>query len=492
MARYLCWESSAASIASQAADYAGAAGASGALTLSAAADKFGQDFGGGAYTVHQTFVEFDLSGIDDGETIRFARFLPPTIHAHATAGFDVQVRLHDWGGEIAAGDFVPSADLASAGTLVASGSCEYWGNPWSEANHAALNSTDAQADALRAAASAAQAGDGILRVVVYSRHQADLVAPTGADYVEGHVGGTGWGLQVLTDFWYGPVGYGGWGSSNLSSYAVLACPGARQGDVLAAFVSVSHSGAMEIAPPAGWTEIAKQTCAEGTGAVFAKVATAADIAGEHVFGFSPSTGYLMIASAAFYGIDTEGDPFGVASAVADADGTKAFATLTQTTAANLLIALVLYPGAAVSSGGCSSPSVANDNPATWYANFIRNWSLYGSNYLSYARRDALGATGAGQATGSSDDSVDVLWLLPGLEYAPHWPTITINNNAATTDDNDVVLTMSATPEPAEMAFSEDGLTWSDWEPWATSRAFKLSPQTAYPTQTKSVYLAVRG
>ncbi len=71
--------------------------------------------------------------------------------------------------------------------------------------------------------------------------------------------------------------------------------------------------------------------------------------------------------------------------------------------------------------------------------------------------------------------------------------------AESTDDNDVILTIYCPgcpyghPEhdPYEMCFSEDDVTYGDWEAYATTRDYQLSPQTSYPTQAKTVYVKFR-
>jgi hypothetical protein len=55
-------------------------------------------------------------------------------------------------------------------------------------------------------------------------------------------------------------------------------------------------------------------------------------------------------------------------------------------------------------------------------------------------------------------------------------TIQINNGAKTTETNEVTLSLFAIDELSgisDMRFSTDGTTWTDWEPFANSKAFDL-------------------
>lgn len=68
--------------------------------------------------------------------------------------------------------------------------------------------------------------------------------------------------------------------------------------------------------------------------------------------------------------------------------------------------------------------------------------------------------------------------------------LVINGGAASTDDNDVTLTMDATANghaPDQMCFSENGSSWSGWESYATTKAWQLPAQDDEDPHTCTVY-----
>jgi hypothetical protein len=69
-------------------------------------------------------------------------------------------------------------------------------------------------------------------------------------------------------------------------------------------------------------------------------------------------------------------------------------------------------------------------------------------------------------------------------------SILINSGATYTSSTDVTLTLSATDAGsgvAEMCFSNDGMSWSSWEPYATSKAWTMTAGDG----TKTVYVKFR-
>lgn len=72
-------------------------------------------------------------------------------------------------------------------------------------------------------------------------------------------------------------------------------------------------------------------------------------------------------------------------------------------------------------------------------------------------------------------------------------TLAINGGAASTADNDVTLTIDAGEpgeRPAQMRVSEPGKD-GGWQEYRSSRAWRLTPQTVYPTQAKTVRVEFR-
>jgi hypothetical protein len=73
---------------------------------------------------------------------------------------------------------------------------------------------------------------------------------------------------------------------------------------------------------------------------------------------------------------------------------------------------------------------------------------------------------------------------------PMNPSISINNDAAKTDAPQVILKLNAydvTSGVNEMAFSEDNITWTDWEPFMAIRYYTLSEGDG----EKTIYFRVR-
>lgn len=77
-------------------------------------------------------------------------------------------------------------------------------------------------------------------------------------------------------------------------------------------------------------------------------------------------------------------------------------------------------------------------------------------------------------------------------------SIVIDDGATSTDDNDVHLDIHASASAqganvpiSQMCFSTDGATWSDWESYATTRAYQLPPQSDENAHTITVYVKFR-
>lgn len=94
----------------------------------------------------------------------------------------------------------------------------------------------------------------------------------------------------------------------------------------------------------------------------------------------------------------------------------------------------------------------------------------------------------------SDASIVV--KVNGFRLGPEWSNLSlaINGGAAATDDNDVTLTLHADADgspPDQVALSDDGEEWGAWQSYGTSKSYQLTPQTSYPSQTKTVYAKFR-
>jgi len=79
---------------------------------------------------------------------------------------------------------------------------------------------------------------------------------------------------------------------------------------------------------------------------------------------------------------------------------------------------------------------------------------------------------------------------PGFDTTAPKGTVSISGGAASTARSIVRLTLSATDEGGSIEhtrFSNGGTDWSDWEPYATSKVWRLSPGTG----KKTVYAQFR-
>jgi len=102
-----------------------------------------------------------------------------------------------------------------------------------------------------------------------------------------------------------------------------------------------------------------------------------------------------------------------------------------------------------------------------------------------------------KATGGSDGwTANAWWIVnygnPGIEWTGL--SLSINGGVATTDDNDVALTINARANgspPDEMRFSSDGVVWTDWQAYATGRAWQLPAQTDADPHACTVYAQFR-
>ncbi len=79
------------------------------------------------------------------------------------------------------------------------------------------------------------------------------------------------------------------------------------------------------------------------------------------------------------------------------------------------------------------------------------------------------------STAESSTYASITYTLP-----PTGLSITINGGAAETTNHTVTLTLSAT-SATHMCFSNDGLAWSGWEPFATTKVWTLPTTAGYKT-----------
>ena len=143
-------------------------------------------------------------------------------------------------------------------------------------------------------------------------------------------------------------------------------------------------------------------------------------------------------------------------------------------------AVTLLLSATDDSGTVTQMRFSNDNStwSTWEAYATsKAWTLTsgdGTKTVYVQFKDAVGNV----STTYSDTII--------LDTALPTGSISINNGASTTTVTGVTLTLSCTDSGsgcAEMQFSTDNTTWSDWEAYATSKAWTLTSGDG----TKTVY-----
>jgi hypothetical protein len=160
-------------IRSQDATYA-TARSGGTLTTTAATlyGQVGQDFATPNYTCHETFLDFDTSGIPADATITSAVLSICGEGDSSATDFTIKVIARDWGTTLENADWIAGADLDAAGTLVA---------------HYATVSGWASAPSFNAFIDDAMAASivkgGHTRLVLYSDRHAAGNTPTGTEYV---------------------------------------------------------------------------------------------------------------------------------------------------------------------------------------------------------------------------------------------------------------------------------------------------------------------
>lgn len=103
-------------IASTSATYATARAGTGTLTVVGPTDgalRLGQQLAAGTYSVWQSFISFDTSGIPEGVPVLQAQLQGVVGTDNSTTNFTMEARIHDWGTTLETTDFVAGADLAS-------------------------------------------------------------------------------------------------------------------------------------------------------------------------------------------------------------------------------------------------------------------------------------------------------------------------------------------------------------------------------------------
>ena len=121
----------------------------------------------------------------------------------------------------------------------------------------------------------------------------------------------------------------------------------------------------------------------------------------------------------------------------------------------------------VQDDGTLGASALWQTAAAWDTVTVTGLSEYAEHAFTAAVRNGAGVETASGPAGAA-------WT---LDVTPPTGTILVNGSAAYTNTTAVTLELSASDAGsgvADMRFSNDGLTWSGWEPYAASKAWTLA------------------
>ncbi len=480
-------------VTSQNATYATAReGGTLSLTTNAYA-RVGQDLG---YYCYQTLLDFDTSSLPDDEDIVSA-FLTFRVQAfYLSESFVMELRAYDFGGTREKEDFRPGSQLDNytllgsidmATVLASKGSGNANVYTWQiPVDPAALNVINKS---------------GSTRLILVSREQRLGNAPTANQYVTLYSSNMPQLIVRTKGKSYGGVRHQ-WQTSSTTLTLQMPRPLAVGDLLLVHHVANKGSTTWHSAGMAGWTCLQFYSDANQSAYVAARLATADDLAvSATTFPIDGFDGGLSnVASRAavsvWSGLSQSAPVFASSKhGTNPASATVTADAITPKKANEWLLFLVSAQRVASGTPTVSGYAVANDNPATWTEEYDVGDLLCGTLSLALAEYAGAGSTGAGTAT-LSQSLINQGFLIALAPSGPSWTdvSVSINAGAASTDDNDVTLTLHAAADdaaPTSMRFSEDGETWTDWESYATTRAYQLSPQTSYPTQAKTVYAQFR-
>jgi hypothetical protein len=453
--------------------------------------RVGQNVG---FYCYQTPLDFDTSSLPANEEI-VAAFLTFRVYQFSNSDpFTLEVLAYDFGASVATDDFVPGSEL---GDLPLLGSLDMAG-PLANKGVGNANTYTWQIQ-LDPATLGNINKTGSTRLLLASKEQRIGTQPTQTAYVRLE-------RNSSPQLWVRTKGktYGGASSihSTSSSTINLATPRPLAVGDLMLLHHVVNKGAtawrtsME---EKGWECLEFYTDAQQTAYVAAKVAGATEVSPdgtiETVNGADGATSQGSRAVISVWAGLSQSAPVFASSQHGTNPASTAVAAdaVTPKKASEWLLFLVSAQ-AASPSATVSGYAVANDDPL-WAEVYEYSTYTAGSLACALAEYAGSGSTGTGSAT------LDVSLINQGFLIAlaplgPSWTdlSVSINDGAVSTDDNDVILSLHADADgvaPTSMCFSEDGATWSDWEDYATSSAYQLSAQTSYPSQTKIVYVRFR-
>jgi hypothetical protein len=470
--------------------------------------RFGQD-NNNPYVICETFWEFDLSDVEG--TVQEAK-LAGFLHCSITNPLDCthQVRVADWGsGAPTTDDWIPGAnfnddDYPIFATKTQGNFQQHIYTPTNAdtvAYHSCFDTASGGEDLLNVG--------GVQRFVVVSSKTVAGKASESYYYCED----AEWDrtatdkepvLIIVTNAPGEPVVTGWRPRYTYASTLTLYNPGGiLPGSLLIAVTSGAGASSNGSEGGSSWQSLdyiaSDGTCSMG---IWWKWAESGDVDLTNldwVFvagGGGGSLGCLFAIS----GVDPD-DPVGAHSMLRDSasDTTANGTAITTWDDDRTLVMSVVVPASSASL--VSGYQIATDNPDEWVEAFDYRHSTDTRTIAA-----ALGVKPNNGNTGTPSATLSVastsLLSLVELNPAPlpqQWTTsISINAGASSTDDNDVVLALSAavtiqgeSQTVDQMCFSDDGVTYGAWEAYATSRAYQLPAQDDADPHVCTVYVKFR-
>lgn len=469
--------------------------------------RFGQD-NNNPYVICETFWEFDLSDVEG--TVQEAK-LAGFLHCSITNPLDCthQVRVADWGsGAPTTDDWIPGAnfnddDYPIFATKTQGNFQQHIYTPTNAdtvAYHSCFDTASGGEDLLNVG--------GVQRFVVVSSKTVAGKASESYYYCED----AEWDrtatdkepvLIIVTNAPGEPVVTGWRPRYTYASTLTLYNPGGiLPGSLLIAVTSGAGASSNSSEGGSSWQSLdyiaSDGTCSMG---IWWKWAESGDVDLTNldwVFvagGGGGSLGCLFAIS----GVDPD-DPVGAHSMLRDttSDTTANGTAITTWDDDRTLVMSVVVPASSASL--VSGYQIATDNPDEWVEAFdYRHSTDTRTIAAALGVKPNNGSTGTPSATLSvaSTSLLSLVELSPAP--LPQWTTsISINAGASSTDDNDVVLALSAavtihgeSQTVDQMCFSDDGVTYGAWEAYATSRAYQLPAQDDADPHTCTVYAKFR-
>ncbi len=465
----------------------------------------GQTESSGTYICNQAFMQFDTSVVPDDEEITSVRLTWfPTLTA--TGNELLEARFVDWGGTIETSDFIAGASLGDAPLLATFDPTS--ANDYGQPMWGTFVPTEDFASYINVT--------GNTRIHVSSREQRLGNAPTGSMSHQLDLSPSSRAPTLIVVTGWDPEVYGGQGGWNTSNGEEMTVKGGIAGDLFfSQFTSNADKDTSVSCDDPSWTGLGEDKGLHSR--VFYKVAEEEDVnTPVHIGG-----GYYCENVTWFVANIDVSDPiqaYGDLMTVNDVgDFTIAAPSVVQTLAPGFLLMVVASSSYADAH---ADYAITNDDPGLVQF-FSYSAGSYDSMSGAYGTREVTGATGGGSVTLNQDEEsglVHIIILNPenvlypvsstaqvALALSPsvsggdavlHWSAyIIINNNDETTDDRDVIITVhfvrSDSVTPDEMRFTEDLSSWPDWEPYAETKAFRLSLQDGTEPDLKVVYADFR-